>query len=108
MRDSRAIFLQLVTSKPYSWDDLQMTVVSDEQMKILMALPRKIVNWDTSPAHDMFYKAEVLRSERAANAPIEWVIERIGEEDGQLQYFYVNNESFSYSRYVFRFEPRSA
>ena len=107
MRDTRSLFAPLCNRKETSWDSLSPETVDDERMKVLLKLPRKQVAWSSTPMDDIFYKVGEKNSERVNKTlSIEWVVERMGEEDDQLQYFYVNNEGYNYARYAFRFEPR--
>lgn len=111
MRDTRPLFMGICTCKEGAWDQLEKKQIDDERMRILMGLPRKQVAWDTSPMDDIFYKSGDGRDAgepgRSKHVPLECVVERMGSEDDQLQYFYVNNEGYSYARYCFRFEPRA-
>ena len=97
MRDTRNLFADLCSRKTISWDSLSPETIDDERMGLLMKLPRKQVVWKTSPMDDIF----PLKNEK-----LEWVVERMGEGDDELQYFYVNNEGYTYARYCFRFMPR--
>lgn len=105
MRDTRSLFAPLCNRKETSWDSLSPETVDDERMKVLLKLPRKQVAWVSSPMDDIFYKAGEKKT--GPSFALEWVVERMGEEDDQLQYFYVNNEGYNYARYAFRFEPRA-
>ena len=110
MRDTRQLFENLCSRKEGAWDQLEKKQIDDERMRILMGLPRKQVAWDTSPMDDIFYKSgdrDEDKPGRSKQVPLECVVERMGSEDDQLQYFYVNNEGYSYARYCFRFEPRA-
>lgn len=110
MKDTRSLFANLCARKETSWDSLSPETIDDERMKMLLKLPRKQVAWDTSPMDDIFYKGagdpEKDKPGREKRVPLEWVVERMGDEEDQLQYFYVNNEGYAYARYTFRFEPR--
>jgi hypothetical protein len=108
MRDTRSLFAPMCAHKETSWDSLSPKTVDDERMKVLLKLPRKQVAWGSSPVDDIFsafYKAGEKKA--GPSFALEWVVERMGEEDDQLQYFYVNNEGWYYARYCFRFEPRA-
>ena len=105
MRDTRSLFAPLCNRKETSWDSLSPETVDDERMKVLLKLPRKQVAWYSTPMDDIFYKVNEKKA-APSFAALEWVVERMGDEDGQLQYFYVNNEGYNYARYAFRFEPR--
>ena len=110
MRDSRALFENMTQREETTWDtwELPAQALDDERMRILLKLPRKQVAWESSPMDSIFYKLGEKNAERLSkNIPLEWVVERMGEGEDQLQYFYVNNEGFDYSRYTFRFEPRA-
>ena len=110
MRDTRQLFENLCSRKEGAWDQLEKKQIDDERMRILMGLPRKQVAWDTSPMDDIFYKSgdrDEDKPGRSKHVPLECVVERMGSEDDQLQYFYVNNAGASYARYCFRFEPRA-
>lgn len=106
MRDTRSLFANMCNRKETSWDNLSPETVDDERMKALLKLPRKQVAWVSSPMDDIFYKGQLTPTINKS-LPLEWVVERMGEEDDQLQYFYVNNEGYNYARYTFRFEPRA-
>lgn len=106
MRDTRSLFAHMCNRKETRWDSLSPQTVDDERMKVLLKLPRKQVAWGSSPMDDIFYKG-LLTPVINKSLPLEWVVERMGEEDDQLQYFYVNNEGYGYARYCFRFEPRA-
>lgn len=108
MRDSRALFENMTHRKETTWD-LPAQTLDDERMGILLKLPRKQVAWESSPTDSIFYKLGEKNSERliSKNIPLEWVVERMGEGEDQLQYFYVNNEGYDYARYTFRFVPRA-
>ena len=101
MRDTRDLFAHMCNRKETNWDNLTPETLDDEHMRVLLKLPRKQVAWGSSPMDDIFY-----RETPGSSIPLEWVVERMGEEDNQLQYFYVNNEGYGYARYAFRFEPR--
>ena len=104
MRDTRDLFAHMCARKETNWDSLTPETVDDERMKVLLKLPRKQVAWNSTPTDDIFYK--VNEKKAGPSFALEWVVERMGEEDDQLQYFYVNNEGYNYARYAFRFEPR--
>ena len=108
MRDSRALFENMTHRQETTWD-LPAQALDDERMGILLKLPRKQVAWESSPTDSIFYKMGEKNSERliSKNIPLEWVVERMGEGEDQLQYFYVNNEGYDYARYTFRFVPRA-
>ena len=110
MRDSRALFENMTHRKvdETTWD-LPAQALDDERMGILLKLPRKQVAWESSPTDSIFYKMGEKNSERlvSKNIPLEWVVERMGEGEDQLQYFYVYNEGYDYARYTFRFVPRA-
>lgn len=105
MRDSRALFENMTRRKETTWD-LPAQAIDDERMRLLMKLPRKQVSWKSSPTDEIFYKG-ALTVATNKSLPLEWVVERMGEGDDELQYFYVNNEGYNYARYCFRFEPRA-
>ena len=105
MRDTRSLFAHMCNRKETSWNNLSPETVDDERMKVLLKLPRKQVAWNSTPTDDIFYKGSLTPAINKS-LPLEWVVERMGEEDDQLQYFYVNNEGYGYARYAFRFEPR--
>lgn len=99
----------ICSRKEGSWDQLEKKQIDDERMRILMGLPRKQVAWDSSPMDGIFYKPGTRDEDkpgRIKQIPLECVVERMGEGEDQLQYFYVNNEGYGYARYAFRFEPR--
>lgn len=110
MRDTRSLFANMcLARKETSWDSLPPETVDDERMRVLLKLPRKQVAWESSPMDDIFYKSEdreIGQGRRNKLIPLEWVVERMGDGEDQLQYFYVNNEGYNYARYTFRFEPR--
>jgi hypothetical protein len=98
MRDTRHLFNDLCSRKETSWDSqASPETLDDERMRALMKLPRKQVAWNSSPMDHIF---------PGMNEPLEWVVERMGDGDDELQYFYVNNEGYFYARYAFRFTPR--
>ncbi len=105
MRDTRNLFANLCARCEAFWDNLTPETIDDERMKVLLKLPRKQVAWESSPADSIFYKGPLTPAVNRS-LPLEWVVERMGEGDDQLQYFYVNNEGFYDARYCFRFEPR--
>ena len=92
----------MCSRKETSWDCLSIQDVDDERMKVLMGLPMRVVEWDTGP---MDYFLPKKPGGLETTAPLELLVQRVGEED--IQYFYVNNEGYSYARYAFRFEPRT-
>jgi len=110
MRDTRHLFSEICSRKAASWDSLSPETLDDERMRVLMKLPRKQVAWNSSPMDDIFPTVTDVRVHLAGRArpacSLEWVVERMGEGDDELQYFYVNNEGYSYARYTFRFTPR--
>lgn len=105
MRDTRSLFSDRCYSKNPTWDGMPAEYLDDEHIRLLMRLPRKQVAWDSSPMDDIFYKTGDKAAEKRHSA-LEWVVERMGEGEDQLQYFYVNNEGYGYARYTFRFNPR--
>ena len=105
MRDTRDLFAHMCNRKETNWDNLTPETLDDERMRVLLKLPRKQVVWGSSPMEEIFYKGQLTPTINKS-LPLEWVVERMGEEDNQLQYFYVNNEGYNYARYAFRFEPR--
>jgi hypothetical protein len=102
MRDTRSLFAGMCSRKETSWDCLSIQDVDDERMKVLMGLPMRVVEWNTGP---MDYFLPKKPGGLETTAPLELLVQRVGEED--IQYFYVNNEGYSYARYAFRFEPRT-
>jgi len=97
MRDTRHLFSEICSRKAASWDSLPTQPLDDECMRLLMKLPRKQVAWNSSPMDHIF---------PPKNEKLEWVVERMGDGDDEIQYFYVNNEGYRYARYTFRFTPR--
>ena len=97
MRDTRILFSHMCARKESSRDSLPPETVDDERMRVLLKLPRKQVAWGSSPMDDIFYK-EGAKKTRPPFA-LEWVVERMGDGDDQLQYFYVNNEGYGCARY---------
>ena len=102
MRDTRHLFSEICTRKATNWYTLPTQTLDDECMRLLMKLPRKQVAWNSSPMDEIF----PLDRGVSLGGPLEWVVERMGEGDDELQYFYVNNEGYRYARYAFRFIPR--
>jgi hypothetical protein len=106
MRDTRQLFANLCSRKETQWEGMpHPKELDDARMGALMALPQKIVTWDTSPMDDIFYKPKDKKSSSAPTGQLEWVVQRMGESD--LQYYYVNTEGYAYARYGFRFTPRA-
>jgi hypothetical protein len=102
MRDTRSLFADMCHRKETSWNSMPIQEVDDERMKVLMGLPMRMVGWDTSP---MDYFLPKKPGGLETTAPLELLVQRVGEED--IQYFYVNNEGYAYARYAFRFKPRA-
>jgi hypothetical protein len=98
MRDTRHLFDSLSVRKPSTWDEVPHAELGTELLQAAMRLPRRVVAWEASPMSDIF------RGDSRRTGAIEWVVERLGEED--IQYFYVNTEGYTYARYAFRFTPR--
>jgi hypothetical protein len=108
MRDTRNLFAKMCNRKETNWDNLPPETIDDERMRVLLKLPRKQVAWDSSPMDEIFYKGSLTTATVTNRSlPLEWVVERMGEGEDQLQYFYVNNEGYNYARYAFRFTPRA-
>lgn len=106
MRDNRQLFAHLCSRKESQWEAMErVTDLDDARMGVLMSLPQKIVTWDTSPMEDIFYRPKDRKGSSRTSEQMEWVVQRMGEDD--LQYYYVNTEGFSYARYGFRFTPRT-
>jgi hypothetical protein len=102
MSDTRSLFDHMCSRKETSWDSMPIRDVDDERMKVLMALPRRTVEWGTSPMD--YFLPQKPRAALETTAPLELLVQRVSEEE--IQYFYVNNEGYSYARYAFRFNPR--
>ena len=101
--DTRSLFEQMCSRKETSWDNMPFQDVDDERMKVLMGLPMRIIDWDTRPTDP--FLPQKPRDALSTTAPLELLIQRVGVDE--VQYFYVNNEGYSYARYAFRFRPRS-
>lgn len=101
--DTRQLFGPLCERKAPSWDAVGFHDLSPVRRRALAGLPVRIVPWDSSPMDHLFPTG-------ASNGSslIEVVVQRLGEEDGQVQYFYVNTEGYDYARYTFRFDPTPA
>ncbi|NDC39749.1 MAG: hypothetical protein EBZ48_17230 [Proteobacteria bacterium] len=98
MRDTRSLFAHMCHRKETAWDSMPVQEVDDDRMKVLMGLPMRMVEWNTSPM-DYF----LPNKSNASHG--ELLVQRVGEDD--VQYFYVNTEGYTYARYAFRFEPRA-
>lgn len=109
MKDNRQLFAHLCSRKESQWEDMErVTDLDDTRMGILMTLPQKIVPWQSSPMDDIFYKPKLQSSpsHTARTSQLEWVVQRMGEGDDELEYYYVNTEGYPYARYGFKFTPR--
>ena len=109
MKDNRQLFAHLCSRKESQWEDMgHVRNLDDTRMGILMSLPQKIVPWQSSPMDDIFYKPKLQTSSRHTdeNGWLEWVVQRMGSGDEELEHYYVNTEGYPYARYGFKFEPR--
>lgn len=100
--DTRRLFGHLCDRKADSWDTVSFHDPSPVRRRVLAGLPVRTVPWDSSPMDHLF---PTPSSARGGTDLIELIVQRLGGEEGQLQYFYVNTEGYDYARYAFRFDP---
>ncbi|NBQ55540.1 MAG: hypothetical protein EBU36_02610 [Verrucomicrobia bacterium] len=97
MTDTRYMFDTVTARKLDRWDHAPIQPLSDDELNVVMSKPRRIISRDANvtPFTELFPQ----------NGTLEWVVERLG--GAEPEYYYVNNEGYNYSRYCFRFLPRS-